>query len=63
MLVTSIAQEKHDKTTRKQSFNNCRKIMHLKRIMFCMVITFVFIMKARFVKAITLLLFNKTSLV
>ena len=37
--------------------------MHLKRIMFCMVITFVFIMKARFVKAITLLLFNKTSLV
>ena len=27
MLVTSISQEKHDETTRKKSFHNCRKII------------------------------------
>ena len=51
MLVTSISQEKHDETTtvKKEVLLQLQK-NYLKRIIFWMVITFVFTMKARFVK-------------
>ena len=51
MLVSLQYPKKNmTKPNRKVVFSQLQELNHLKRIVFCMVITFVFTMKARFVK-------------